>query len=248
MWVKDVENAVLETEEVHIWQANLGLHKSSLTSFLKLLSLDEKNRANKFKFKKDYLRFVIGRGILRKLLGKYVGINPTEISFQYGEYGKPSLPKQNLLQFNISHSKDLILLAFSRNVSLGVDLEYLNSHIEIKEIATRFFTKNEVKSLLALPEKQQIVGFFNCWTRKEAFIKAVGEGLSFPLDSFEVSLHPDKPAKLLATHWQSDDASKWSIHSIPLKQNFIGSLAVESTIKNIRYLKWKKTKDLDINL
>lgn len=144
------------------------------------------------------------------------------------------------LQFNLSHSKNLALLAFAKEVCLGVDLEYIEPNIEIEEVAVKFFSANEIKNLLALSQKQQIVAFFNCWTRKEAFIKAVGEGLSFPLDKFEVSLEPNKPAELLATHWQPKDVSNWSIYSIPLKSNFVGSLVNEGSVKNIRYWKWRK--------
>ena len=136
---------------------------------------------------------------MRLLIGKYLEINPAEISFQYSEFGKPGIANNNSLQFNISHSQNIALFAFTKKFNIGVDVEFVNPDIEVKEIAENFFSTNEIRIYLPYLREQQTLGFFNCWTRKEAFIKAVGEGLSFPLDKFEVSLEPNKPAKLLAT-------------------------------------------------
>jgi 4'-phosphopantetheinyl transferase len=238
MWLNSPDNLTLSDNEAHIWRADLDFNQSFQSSFLKLLSPDEKNRARKFRFNKDSQHFIAARGILRRLIGKYLEINPAEISFQYSEFGKPSMANNNSLQFNISHSRNVALFAFTRKFNIGVDVEFVNPNIEVKEIAASFFSTNEIKNLLELPEKEQTLGFFNCWTRKEAFIKAVGEGLSFPLDKFEVSLEPNKSAKLLATYWQPEDVSKWSIYSLFPEPNFVGSLVIEGFVEKVKCWNW----------
>ncbi len=239
MWLNPPDSLILSEEEAHIWRADLELNESSQGSFLKLLSSDEKNRAQKFRFTKDSRNFIAARGILRSLISKYLEINPAEISFQYSEFGKPLFANNNSLHFNISHSQNIALFAFTKKFNIGVDVEFVNPNIEVKDIATKFFSANEIMNLFALPEQEQTLGFFNCWTRKEAFIKAVGEGLSFPLDKFEVSLEPDKPAKLLATHWEPKAVSKWSMYSILPGSNFVGSLAIEGLIEQVKFWNWQ---------
>ena len=241
MWVNPPDNLILSEDEAHIWRADLDLNECFQSSFLKLLSPDEKKRAEKFRFAKDSQRFIATRGILRSLIGKYLEINPAEISFQYSEFGKPGIANNNSLQFNISHSQNIALFAFTEKFNIGIDVEFVNPNIEVKEIAARFFSTNEIKNLLALPEKQQTLGFFYCWTRKEAFIKAVGKGLSFPLDKFEVSLEPDKPAKLLAIDRQPKDVSKWSIYSLSPEPNFAGSLVIEGLVEKVKCWSWQKS-------
>lgn len=244
MWFDPPDNLILPDDEVHIWRADLDIGESFQSSFLKLLSSDEKYRANKFRFNEDSRRFITARGILRLLLGKYLEINPAEITFHYGEFGKPNIENHNSLQFNISHSQNVALFALTKERNIGVDVEFVNPNIEAQEIAARFFANNEVKNLLALPEKDQILGFFNCWTRKEAFIKAVGEGLSFPLDKFEVSLEPTKPAKLLATHWKSEEVFKWSIYALPPEPNFVGSVVIEGFVDKLRCWTWSNANNI----
>ena len=238
MWLNAPDNLILSDEEVHIWRADLEVDECFQSSFLKLLSPDEKNRARKFRFAKDSRNFIAARGILRLLIGKYLEINPAEISFQYSKFGKPGIVNNNSLQFNISHSQNIALFAFTKRFNIGIDVEFVNPDIEVKDIAANFFSKNEILNLLALAEEQQTLGFFNCWTRKEAFIKAVGEGLSFPLDKFEVSLEPDKPAKLLATDWEPEAVSKWSIYSMSPAANFVGSLAIEGFVDQVKFWNW----------
>jgi 4'-phosphopantetheinyl transferase len=239
MWLNAPDNLTLGEEEVHIWRADLEVDESLQSSFLKLLSPDEKNRSGKFRFVKDRRNFIAARGILRILLGKYLEINPIEISFQYSRFGKPGIANNDSLRFNISHSQNMALFAFTKKFAIGIDVEFVNPDIEAKDIATNFFSTNEILNLLALPAEQQTLGFFNCWTRKEAFIKAVGEGLSFPLDKFEVSLEPGKPAKLLATHWEPAAVSKWSIYSMSPRANFVGCLAIEGLVGHIKCWNWE---------
>lgn len=240
MWLNSPDNLILSAEEAHIWRADLDLDDCFQNSFLKLLSPDEKKRAQKFRFAKDSRYFIAARGILRSLIGKYLEKNPAEISFQYNEFCKPGIANNKHLHFNISHSQNIALFAFTDKFNVGVDVEFVNPNIEVKDIASKFFSTNEIRKLLLLPEEQQTLGFFNCWTRKEAFIKAVGEGLSFPLDRFEVSLEPDEPAKLLATYWDPKAVSRWSIFSMSPGANFVGSLVIDGVIEKVKFWNWEK--------
>ena len=241
MWLNPPDNLILSEGEAHIWRADLELDDCFQSSFLKLLSPDEIDRSLKFRFAKDKRNYIVARGILRSLIGKYLDINPSQISFQYNEFGKPSIADNNHLHFNISHSKNLALFAFTNKLNVGVDVEFVNPDIEVKDIAANFFSANEIVKLLALPQKQQTLSFFNCWTRKESFIKAVGEGLSFPLDKFEVSLEPDSPAQLLATDWDPKDVSKWSLYSMTPGANFVGSLAIEGKVEKVKLWNWQQS-------
>lgn len=241
MWLNPADNLILNEEEAHVWRADLELDECFQSSFLKFLSPDEKKRASRFRFARDNRNFIVARGILRSLIGKYLKINPAEISFHYSEFGKPCIADNHSLQFNISHSQNIALFAFTKKLNVGVDVEFVNPDIEVKDIAAKFFSPNEVMNLLSLPEKEQTLGFFNCWTRKEAFIKAVGEGLSFPLDKFEVSLEPDKPAKLLATDWEPKAVSKWSIHSMSPGTKFVGSLVIEGQVNQVKFWNWQRS-------
>jgi 4'-phosphopantetheinyl transferase len=241
MWLNSPDNLILSEDEAHVWRADLALNECFQNSFLKLLSPDEKNRAKKFRFAKDSQNFIVARGILRSLISKYLEINPAEVSFRYSDFGKPSIANNHSLQFNISHSQNIALFAFTKKFNIGVDVEFVNPDVEVKEIAASFFSKNEIKNLLALPEQQQTLGFFYCWTRKEAFIKAVGEGLSFPLDKFEVSVEPNKPVKLLATYRQPKDVSKWSIYSLSPEANFVGGLVIEGLVEKVKCWRWQKS-------
>lgn len=234
MWMDPPETLILNEYEAHVWRADLALDKYSQTTFLQLLSPEELTRARKFRFEKDRRTFIIARGILRSLIGKYLKINPAAISFHYSRFGKPGILDNNCLRFNISHSENMVLCAFAKKFDIGVDVEFINPDIEVKDIAANFFSVNEIRNLLALPANQQTLGFFNCWTRKEAFIKAVGEGLSFPLDKFEVSLKPGEPAKLLSTDWEPNAVSKWSMYAMTPNENFVGSLAIESAVHEIK--------------
>ena len=240
MWLTPPDTLILGEEEAHVWHADLELHKSSQVSYLNILSPDEKKRACEFRFAKDRRNFIIARGILRVLIGSYLEGEPAEISFHYNEFGKPRVANEGDLAFNVSHSQNAALFAFTKKRDVGVDVEFVNPDIEVRDIAAKFFSANEVRNLFALPEEQQALGFFNCWTRKEAFIKAIGEGLSFPLNQFSVSLEPDKPAKLLATDLDPEAVSHWSIYSLSPGANFVGCIAIEGFVREIKLWSWRQ--------
>jgi len=160
---------------------------------LKSLVPDERQRAERFRFERDRRRFIVAHGVLRDILGRYLKCSPAQVSFSYNQYGKPALAQESEaigLRFNMSHSHEVALYALTRAREVGVDVELLREDFASLEIAERFFSRSEVALLNSLAPELRTDGFFNCWTRKEAYIKALGEGLSHPLDRFAVSLAP----------------------------------------------------------
>jgi 4'-phosphopantetheinyl transferase len=217
----------LDVAEVHLWQASLDGRPADI--FESFLSPDELARANRFHFTEDRTRFVVARGLLRNLLAAYLGISCAELRFSYGAKGKPFLllDGQTQINFNLSHSHGRAAFAFSRGRELGIDLEYVKEDFEAELIATRFFSRSEVLALRAVPAELRNQAFFNCWTRKEAYIKARGEGLSMPLDEFDVSLRPGEPAALLNNYREEREVERWSMNAIPAPADYVGALVVE---------------------
>ncbi|NER13685.1 4'-phosphopantetheinyl transferase superfamily protein [Leptobacterium flavescens] len=230
----------LKPQSAHIWHISIDQNKALLKQFGELLSADEKKRAEKFYFAKDRHCFVIAKGALRTLLGSYLQTDPSGIRFQYGSHGKPHLDDSTSLRFNLSHSGDAIVLGFVHDLSIGVDVEKIKDDIELKDIAKNFFSKEEVNALLSLKEEVHPNAFFNCWTRKEAFIKAKGSGLSFPLHEFAVSLEPGKEAELLQTKWDPDEKLKWTLASFEPEESYVGAVAIEGNIPSIVHKNWNE--------
>jgi 4'-phosphopantetheinyl transferase len=177
-----------------------------------LLSADERERADRFYFERDRRRYVVGRALLRKLLARYTAVGADELAFDYGQFGKPSLGAGP--SFNLSHSGEVALYAFAAAGELGVDVEVDDADFAKDRIAERFFSPAEVRVLRSLPPAAQPRAFLCCWTRKEAFIKARGDGLSLALDSFDVTLAPDAPAALLRTAWSRHEPGEWQIEDL----------------------------------
>lgn len=243
-WCVAPSEVALCDGEVHVWLADLTRIRDSVEHFRALLSADEHARAARFHFDKDRNAYITARGILRTLLGRYVGCPACDIEFQYGERGKPALAGQfaeHPLRFNLSHSGAAAVCAFSLGHDTGVDVERIRADFAGEKIARRFFSAAEVDALLALPNEARVQAFFNCWTRKEAFIKAIGEGLSFPLDEFDVALAPDLPAALLATRSEPLEAREWSIHDIKPPEGYAGAVAVKCPNIALRCWRWTET-------
>jgi len=180
------EDFALADGEAHVWRASLDLPPAQLDALASSLSEDELARAARFKFDLHRNRYIAGRGRLRRILASYLHSDPAAIRFAYNPQGKPSLPGGGL-QFNLSHSGAEALYAVSLDVELGIDIECLNPAIEVEKIAANFFSPAEVAAILALPPLRRHVRFFDFWTRKEAYVKALGHGLSIPLNEFDVS-------------------------------------------------------------
>ena len=244
-WSLPPENAPLGGDEVHVWRAQLDVAAPRLQSLWQTLSLDEQTRARRFHFRKDHDSFVVARGLLRLILGRYLSAEPDRLRFRYSQYGKPALAgefDEAALCFNLSHSDRLALYAVTRARRVGVDLERISPDFANEQIAEQFFAGGEVAALRALPADVQPEAFFNCWTRKEAFIKARGEGLSLPLDEFEVSLVPGEPAALLSTKGDVGEASRWSLWELTPGPGYVAALAVEGHNWRIRCWQWSDTE------
>ena len=224
----------LPEKEVHIWNFNVHEFSKTIESYENLLSPKEIAKVNKFKFAKDRRVSILTRGLLRILSGRYLNQLPESINFNYGAYGKPDYNFETQLKFNISHSENIIVMAFVRNCDIGVDIEKIKSDFDVMDIAQHFFSSDEIQSLQALPEKDKVNGFYRCWTRKESFIKAKGSGLSFPLTSFTVSLNVEY-AKILITEWDPREKDEWKLFSFRPFKGYIGALSVRSDVKTIKY-------------
>lgn len=229
-WNAPDKNLALATGDVHIWRVSLKQSAPDVYSLSQVLSGDELARSQKFRFEKDRASFIIGRGVLRTILGRYLSIEARRLSFGYGPRGKPYLSEafcNGHLLFNLSHSHDLALYAFTIDRRIGIDLEYLRPIVDYPQISARFFSSNESAKLHALPEEQKLEAFYNCWTRKEAYIKATGEGLFLALDQFEVSLTPGEPAQLLSVDGHPAEVSRWSLETIIPDEGYLASIIVE---------------------
>jgi len=220
----------LDPNAVHTWWTALHPNSSAAAQFERLLSPEELARAHRFHSPRDSASFVIARGMLRTVLAAYTGLDPVKIDFVYSEKGKPALSSgvnSTDLRFNVSHTDGLLLIGMTRARSLGVDVEKIRYDFDTDNIAERFFSPAEQVALRKLPFEVRHHAFFSCWTRKEAYIKAIGEGLSLPLHQFDVALDPSGPAALLATRPDPAEASRWLIQALPLGSQYAAALAVE---------------------
>ena len=249
-WASPSGNLKLLAGEVHLWRASLDGAAGQIAAMAETLSVDERIRAGKFYFERDRRAFILTRGILRTLLGRYLGQAADRLRFRYGPQGKPALTRdsgEDTLRFNLSHSHGVALLAFARARDVGVDLERIRPHLASEEIAKRFFAPREVSMLRKVPAQMRAEAFFHCWTRKEAYIKATGKGLSMPLDEFVVSLAPDEPAALLETRTDHREASRWCLRSLTPHPGYVGALAVRGDGLALRRWHWAADPPIELS-
>jgi len=226
-WQSAPSKLGLESSEVHVWRASLACQPATLHRLEATLTEDEKRRAERFLFERDRNHYTAGRGILRELLGKYLSCAPAGLRFRYGPQEKPALDAEatpKSARFNLSHSHGLAVFAFSLGREVGIDLEFIRPDFATDDIATRFFSARELAELRALPAELRAEGFFLCWTRKEAYVKAHGAGLHIPLESFSVSLTPGQPEKLI-----SPDSERWTVWSFQPAAGFAGAILGEGS-------------------
>lgn len=244
---------LLQDEDVHIWRSPLECSEAILQSYWQTLSPDERARAERFKFDHHRQRFIAARGTLRRLLGHYLAIAPDQIQFRYTPQGKPWVEGPVIegqmiegqtsaltrsLHFNVSHSETLALYGFTYAGAVGVDVEHIRPMSDAESLAQRFFTAREHATLTALPPESRLLAFFHGWTRKEAYLKATGEGLA-GLQQVEVSLHPDEPARLMRLHPDGDSAptTAWSLYSLQPESDYVGAIAIHHpTVERIASL------------
>jgi 4'-phosphopantetheinyl transferase len=228
-WLPPQSNPDLDSGQIHVWRTTLDQPPSCLSRYFSCLSEDERDRAMRFHFEEHRRGFIVGRAFLRTILAHYSGIDRYQMRFEYGSYGKPSiagLGTSPQLFFNLTHSCRLALLAVTREAQIGIDVEYVRAVDD--GIPERFFSHSEVAALRALPEHLQREAFFNCWTRKEAYIKARGNGLSLALDEFDVSLVPGVPAAILDIRDGMEESSAWTIEHLAPAEGYIGAVAIRA--------------------
>jgi len=229
-WSQPAGNLSPSKNEVHIWRAWLEADATELSRLCDFLSEDELSRANRFVFPRDRHHFIVGRGRLRELLGRYLGRGPQTLQFQTGKFGKPRLEDPSGLCFNLTHSHGLAVYAFATQRELGIDAEKIRPDFGGEEIAGRYFSAAEQKELHELPVELRATAFFLCWTRKEAYIKAHGDGLQIRLASFDVSLTPGKPETL-----QSSDSQRWNLNSFTPAPGYAAAIITEGDAPSIRF-------------
>ena len=240
-WETPSADLSLLKKEVHLWRADLHLPDRNIQGLHQILSTAERMKAERLHFERNRREFIIGVGILRKILGSYLGVDPKALQFTRGKRGKPMLCDlfaNGSIHFNMSHSEGLALYGFTRDHEIGVDIEFVRNIPEMDHIAEQFFSKRENDVFRSLPESKKKEAFFNCWTRKEAFVKAIGEGFFYPLDQFEVSFTPDEPSRLLTIDGDSQTASQWFVGSIKPASGFTAAFAMEGHDWRLHFWQW----------
>jgi len=231
-WQCPPDTLVLGQDEIHVWRSGLDQTPSRIQSLRQNLTTDEQARAERFHFAKDRGHFIVARGVLRAIIGRYLNRAPEHLPFCYGSHGKPALAgegDQDSIRFNVSHSHGMALYAVARGREVGVDIERIRDDLAVAEIAERFFSPSEITTLMELPTDLRHHAFFRCWTRKEAYIKARGEGLSMPLDQFDVSLAPGEPAAILGSRPDPSEALRWHLRELTPAPGYAAALAVEGS-------------------
>jgi 4'-phosphopantetheinyl transferase len=235
-WRLPSEKRVLGDDEVDVWRLSLNSLGSMVNDFRAHLSAEENARAQRFKFHRDRKRYMLTHAVLKVILSLYEDMGPEALKFTENRFGKPELahPSSSNLTFNLSHSHEMALIGIARGRQIGVDIEYVKNDFEWKEIVERFFSPREIQMINALPKNLQHTGFFTCWTRKEAYVKATGMGLSLPLKEFDVSPVPGA-ATLLLSH---KEASEWSMKEVDVPESYVATVAVKGHDARIRYWDW----------
>ncbi len=244
-WLSPPGIITIARHEVHVWRAALDLETPPIRNLAQTLSADEQIRAAWFRFERDRRHFIAVRGVLRAILARYLDNEPSRILFYYNAHGKPFLDGRSGddgLRFNLSHSHGMALFAVTRGRKVGIDIEAIRPAVADERIAEQFFSPSEVAALRSLPPEVQAEAFFACWTRKEAYVKARGEGLALPLDHFSVSLAPGEPAALLKTRGNSQEASRWSLQALAPGPGYAASLAVEGQSCHLTCWQWSPSR------
>jgi 4'-phosphopantetheinyl transferase len=218
----------LPESEVHVWEGSLDYPAEIVAGFESLLSTDERDRAARFRFQRDRSRYIVGRGQLRCLLARYLDLEPTDVRFEYGAFDKPALVSSEI-RFNLAHSGTVILVAVTRVGEVGIDVEIEDAELTDERLAERFFSPAEVAVLRSLPTAERPRAFLRCWTRKEAFVKARGDGLQLALDTFDVSLDRGQPVAVLRTEWSRSEPTEWILSDLSDEAvGYIAALAIRT--------------------
>jgi len=239
-YLSTLHSQPLTDSDLHVWCASLNASPNDLVYYSSLLSPDEKARAGRFYFEVDRHNFIVGRGLLRSMLGAYLNLESSQIEFVYGQYGKPALKSsltERVLEFNLSHSKDLALYIFSWGRKVGIDIEYIYPMPTMHEFAKEFFSLRENRLLNLLPEEQRLDMFFKIWTCKEALLKANGFGLTVPINQVEISLKADGSAVLSSASKNEGQAEDWRLELFNPAPGYQAAFTVEGGKKPVTLYK-----------
>lgn len=236
LWEASPAALALPENEVHVWRVALDPPTARIEELKETLSTDESRRASRFHLEAHRGHYIVARGVLRALLSRYLDRPPEALRFIYGEHGKPALDEGSL-HFNVSHSRALALYALARERQVGVDIEYMRKKVAREQIAERFFAPQEVAALQATAAELQEAAFFKCWTRKEAYLKARGDGISLPLDSFVVALGEE--AALLRYEGDPGEVARWSLRGVDPGPGYAAALCAEGNDWQLRCYQWK---------
>jgi 4'-phosphopantetheinyl transferase len=243
-WCETSEVPALGQSEIQVWKFNLASPSIGEVRPQIFLSAEERGQAARFHFAPDQRRFVVRRAVLRRLLAVCLEIKPEAVRISFSSPGKPAVAGQessNGLRFSCSHSADLGLVAIARGIEIGVDLEQHRPLPAAEDLARTFFSNSEIRELAALPPSLKTTGFFNGWTRKEAFVKAIGLGLSFPLNRFSVTLTPGQPAALLDVAEDSEAVKKWTLAALDVSPDYSAALVFEGKNPRIKFFQWMES-------
>lgn len=236
-WIQPPHNIKIKKHQADIWRVSLDVASASVQWASSTLSADENQRAARFHFHADRHRFTISHAALRDVLSRYLNQAPSQITFTIGQYGKPKVTSNTDLDFNLSHSGDYALIAVASGHKVGIDVEKHRHDMDHEKIAQRFFSVKENAEWNSLPREEKISGFFNCWTRKESYIKAHGLGLSMPLADFDVSISPNEHVTL-STHSHPHEAPQWTLRSLDVHPNYAGAVAAKGKKIDFRFWNW----------
>jgi 4'-phosphopantetheinyl transferase len=241
-WKELSEHCETLGEEVHVWLAQLDWTADQLASGYDILDDDEKKRADRFIVERVRDAYVASHAILRTILAGYSGQSVKGVSYQYGEYGKPHLVDNKLISFNMSHSKGVVMIAVAKLCEIGIDVEWENSETECELLAQRFFAEGEFRQIMDGDKFMQLKNFFNCWTRKEAFLKVTGKGLSFGLKNFIVNVNAEGNDGLLSVKEDVKLAQHYFLSPIYTEPGYQAALAGVGLQKKVKYFKWLAPK------
>jgi 4'-phosphopantetheinyl transferase len=231
----------LGSADLHVWAAPLNEARATVVDSGTLLSAEERQRAERFHFERHRRRFIIGRGLVRSLLGRYLNTAPAKLIFGYGPQGKPALEDnfaESGLHFNVTHSEDLALVAVTRLGDVGVDVEKVRWLADFDELVSRFFSPREAAVFRDLSEEEKSGAFFNLWTRKEAWLKATGEGIAHSLNRVEVSFLPGEPARLITLPDNLELGGDWSLCELAPAGGFAAAVAIRSRTFHLDCWRW----------
>lgn len=231
-WPPLAQPLQVSRQNVHVIHVTLETDDGQLDRLKSVLSPDESARADRYKVPQPRRHFIACRAVLRQLLGECLNCSPSEVQFDYGNHGKPDLRQSDSpsprIEFSVSHSSDQALIALTAGRLIGVDIEQQDPSVRIMKLAQRFFSVREATELMRLPEADQQAGFFRGWTCKEAYLKATGFGLSFPLNKFSVSLNPQQPAQLLEVVDQPTELTRWRLLALDPPEGFAAAVMFET--------------------